>query len=210
MESSQYRNRKNRATGFTIFETMIALMLLVVGVLSVALLISRMQGGTERSRYMNTAATLASEKLEDLSRYPVNDSHVAVLSTNTSEGSLTDTEPSETGFTPTVYYFDDVWISSGSGKVEEVKTSRDSKTGSLCYLQFIHSADGVASEQTCTSTEPTMPSGTLKFHRQWLIESPVVIGSTTVAGTRRITVLVTLANGSEANKVKFQMSMVRP
>jgi hypothetical protein len=47
-----------------------------------------MMAATARSRYMSLAATLASEKLEDLNRWPANDPDVAVTSGSTA-GSLT-------------------------------------------------------------------------------------------------------------------------
>jgi hypothetical protein len=43
------------------------------------------------------------------------------------------------------------------------------------------------------------------FHRRWIIEA-----NQPVAGTRRVTVLVTLMDATVQPPVNFQMSLVRP
>ena len=71
MAQYQYRQpRLNRhsSRGFTLVEVLVASVVLVIGVVSVAGLIGSTLGGTSRSGYMNQAASLATEKLEDLNR----------------------------------------------------------------------------------------------------------------------------------------------
>ncbi len=64
-------------SGFTILEVMVAILVLTIGLVGTAALMSTTVSSTARSHLMSTAALLASEKLEDLSRFDVNDSPVA-------------------------------------------------------------------------------------------------------------------------------------
>ena len=52
--------------GFTLMEVMVALVVLTIGLISIAFLMADVYKGSIRSRYMSLAATFASEKLEDL------------------------------------------------------------------------------------------------------------------------------------------------
>src|SRR5260370_4350993 len=81
------RERQRRQRGFTLIETLAAIIVLSIGLVGMAVLMSNMMTGGARSRYMSEAAMLASEKLEDLERYPAADPNVAVTS-GTSAGSL--------------------------------------------------------------------------------------------------------------------------
>ncbi len=72
----------NRSTsGFTIIEVLVACFVLIVG-LAGRRRSHRQHAGQHhtRSEYMTQAATLATEKLEDLNRYPSTDPNVAVTS----------------------------------------------------------------------------------------------------------------------------------
>ena len=69
--------KARKQTGFTLIETMVAIVVLCIGLLSVAALMSQMVRGSSTSRYMSSAAMLASEKLEDLNRYASTDPTVA-------------------------------------------------------------------------------------------------------------------------------------
>ena len=96
MDRHQYSNGHPR--GFTIMEVLVAAFILVVGLATVAAFIGNAIGSTARSEYMNQAATLASEKLEDLNRSPAKynvntgldsgDPHV-IVTNGVSAGSLT-------------------------------------------------------------------------------------------------------------------------
>src|ERR1700691_2036533 len=106
MAQSLYIKRRH-SRGFTILEVLVATFILIVGVVSVAALLGSTLGGTARSGYMNQAATLATEKLEDLNRYP------AVDPTVSAGGSLT-----SDNVTSNVPYFDEVFFSPSQGAME--------------------------------------------------------------------------------------------
>lgn len=52
---------------------MVAIGVLTVGLMSIAALMANVYKNTVRSRYMSSAARLASEKLEDLTSYGLSD-----------------------------------------------------------------------------------------------------------------------------------------
>ncbi|MGO8791812.1 MAG: prepilin-type N-terminal cleavage/methylation domain-containing protein [Terriglobia bacterium] len=64
--------------GFTLLEVLVSIAVLSIGLLSAALLMSITYKSSVRSRYMAEAAQLASEKLEDLGRYPAQISNAVV------------------------------------------------------------------------------------------------------------------------------------
>ena len=65
-----------------------ASVILLVGLVAAAGVVGATLGNTSRSEYVTQAATLATEKLEDLNRFPASDANVAVTG-GTSAGSLT-------------------------------------------------------------------------------------------------------------------------
>ena len=90
--------------------------------------------------------------LEDLNRWDHNDSHVAAggsLTADTTVGTLN--------------YYDDIDLSNTSGQVSETVAISGG------YSSVIHQATGVVTSNSNTSA-PT-GSGTLTFHRRWLVES---------------------------------------
>ncbi len=187
-------------------ETLMAILVLTVGLVSVAALMSQMLGDTAQSRYMSLAAMLASEKLEDLNRYPDTDPLVYVPSGSTTEGSLTaDTSQSITSgvVTETVDYWDEVKLSTGSGSISETINGKDA-LGNTTYTTITHQPDGTIT-QTTSITAPPAAVGTLAFKRRWVIEKDAP-----VKGVDRITVSVTLEDQSVQPGVTFQTSMVRP
>jgi len=191
--------------GFTLLETLFAVVILSVGVMALAALMSKSSFETERARYMSLATQLASEKMEDLNRYPSSDPVVAVTS-GTTAGSLTsDSGPTlvtSGGISKNVSYFDEVSLSSSNGAITEVIKGVDG-SGSTQYTSNTQRPDGTNVSST-SSTDPTLASS-LKFDRRWIIEA-----DQPVAGARRVTVLVSLLNGPGNTQVTFQMSMVRP
>jgi len=192
MAASQHSKKRSRQRGFTLLETLAAIAILTIGLLAMAALMSRMTTNSASSRYMSGASVLATEKLEELSRYPASDPMVTV--TSGSVGSLT--SDSTNG---NIRYYDDVQLSAMSGAI--TSTSSDSSGN---YNSIVHQADGTITTSSST-TAPAAQSASLLYHRRWTIEA-----NTPIAGTRRVTVFVQLRNPPLPRPVIYQMSMVRP
>jgi len=192
MDMSRFRHKAARARGFTLIEVLIAMVVLTVGVVSLAGVLCQMGVGTDQARYVSTAALLASDKLEDLNRYPSGDAAITVSSGSTA-GSLT---------SDTVGYYDNILLSSDNGSVSEVSGSTSS--GSTVYTTIAQTPTGEPPPYPLpqSSTPPTVSGDSLQFHRRWLIEA-----NTPVNRVNRFTVLVTLQNSNPV--VSFQMTMVR-
>jgi prepilin-type N-terminal cleavage/methylation domain-containing protein len=173
------RNTKER--GFTLIETMVAIVILTIGLISTAALMSTSVSTTAKSHYMSTAAMLATEKLEDLDRFNKADPSVAT------GGSLA---------ADTVGYFDNVQISTNNGVISETTTTNGASTS---YTQT--PAAGIVVTPNAGLPAPTPDA--LIFDRRW-----TVTPDTPIAGVRTVTVLVTLQNS--VTPVTFQMSVVRP
>ena len=218
--------KRSCSKGFTLLEVLIAMVSLVVGISAMAALAATMLARGRQSKYMSLAATLASEKLEDLNHWNAattaagtdnSDPQICVPSPDTSEGSLSsDTTNSITcsGATESINYFDNVNIDVTNGSDCSTgssgcfaETTSTTVSGTTTYYTTYHSPDGTISSPPVSST--TAPSN-MTFHRRWVIEANPVIAGTTATGTRRITVLVTLLDQSIKPSVNFQMSVVRP
>jgi len=204
MEMSLSLRNARRERGFSLIETIVAIGVLSVGLMSMAALMARMMSTTYRSGFMSMAMQLASEKLEDLNRYPTEDPNVAVTS-GTTAGSLTSDVVSTVtsgGETASVNYHDEVQLSATGGAVSEMETAVDGTTGDTVYTTISHSPDGTVASSVST----TAPSGVgmVRFKRRWVIEE-----DQPTTGVRRVTVLVTLENPVNT-PVNAQMSMVRP
>src|SRR5215468_4020223 len=115
MEASRFNKRAQR--GFTLLETLASIAILSIGLLALAGLMSQTTSNSSRSRYMSAASILATQKLEDLNRYPKSDPMVAIA--GASAGSIT-TDSSTGG----INYYDDVQISAVGGTITE--TTSDS------------------------------------------------------------------------------------
>ena len=202
METSRpLSSRHKSARGFSLTEVLIAISILVVGVVSLAGLFSRMDSTSGQSRYIGTAAILASEKLEDLVRAPMSDPQIAVPGGG-SAGSLTDDVCCKTVNGSNVDYFDEVLLSAASGSVAETYNSSSST-----FQTTTQSPDGKTVQES-TSTPP-VSGDTLTFKRRWLIEQDPVINGITITNAKRITVLVTIPSLVGKQAVNYQMSMVR-
>lgn len=207
------RKTKNSA-GFSLLEITIALVILTVGILALAGLISKTSSSTDRSRYMSMAGLLTSEKLEELSRLPLSDPSISIP-TGHSAGSLP-TVPPATPVPPSppvlvgaasVVYYDEVYLSSGAGNVTETITKVDAG-GNITYLTQPQTPDaGTQTGIPATSTPPAIASDGLNFERRWIIEDSTLSGLP--VGVRRITVQVTLKNSPVQPPVTFQMSTAR-
>ncbi|HEV3219204.1 MAG TPA: prepilin-type N-terminal cleavage/methylation domain-containing protein [Candidatus Acidoferrales bacterium] len=209
-------SRKN-IRGFTLTEVMVALFVLAVGLASVAALLGQTISGTSGTEYMTQAATLTSEKLEDLNRYPSDgagggDPNICVPS-GTTAGSLTaNTSASVACNNPTavnVDYYDDVYFSPTAGSISETIYTGLNGSGNPQYTTTTQQPNGTVTV-TQSTTSPGLQSGTIGFERRWIIELNPTINGTQINGVRRITVYVYLMNKSVAPNVSFQMSMVRP
>ena len=188
----RHASGQNSSQGFSVVEILIATTILTIGLSAMAALVAQSLSGTERARYMAVATTLASEKLEDLNRWPAAASQVSTFG-NTSVGSLS-TDSASNGN----HYYDDVDMSNANGEVSETVAT------SSGYSSVQHYATGVV----IPNANVAAPSGagTMGFHRRWLIEANPVVGGVTLTGSRRITVFVTMAS----QKINFQLSVVRP
>jgi prepilin-type N-terminal cleavage/methylation domain-containing protein len=208
---------RKRERGFTLMEVMVAIVVLSVALMAAGLLATNMTAGTNQSKYMSVAATLASEKLEDLDRWDANNPQVCVPTGFSTEGSLTadivQTTVCSAGASASVNYYDDVSISLSNNAADGIsncpggtagcfaETVSSQSAGSTVYTTTYHSPNG----QIVTTAPNATAPGNTTFHRRWLIEA-----NQPVTGVRRLTVLVTLMDSSVQPTVTFQMSMVRP
>jgi prepilin-type N-terminal cleavage/methylation domain-containing protein len=192
----------NKGNGFTLIEVMVAVGVLVVGMMAAALLMTIVYKQTVRSRYMSMAATLASEKLEDLNRFPTSDPHICAAA-GTPAGSLTgDSGPVSVtcnSVTTPVNYYDTVTTNTNNGAMNETYETLSGSTTQYKTQSF--SPNGIFQSPTTSTTAPT---GTT-FKRRWIIER-----DTPTVGVRLVTVQVTLMDNTIQPPVTFQMSMVRP
>ena len=207
--------------GFSLLETLVALFVLAVGILATALLAARTMSTGRQSKYMSLATTLASEKLEDLSRWDATNPNVCVQSADTLEGSITSDAAAHTitcpsGASATVAYYDWIFMNTtGSTDCPNttygcfMETVYNSTNGN--YSTVYHAPDGTVTLSSST-TAPT--SSGITFKRRWVIEAnPVVTttsGTVTLTGSRRVTVLVLLMDATVQPPVSFQMSTIRP
>jgi prepilin-type N-terminal cleavage/methylation domain-containing protein len=195
----------NVEDGFTLMEVMVALVILTVGLMSGALLMANVYKNTVRSRYMSTAATLASEKLENLSRFANSDPRGSLAG-----GSLTsDVGPVSATWNSTtvsVDYYDSVTLDNTNGAMNQTYEILNGTTVKYVTQQF--TADGLLHWNTAnglpSAPSTTAPSG-ITFKRRWVIEQ-----NTPVTGVQLVTVSVTLMDSTVQPPVTFQMSMVRP
>jgi prepilin-type N-terminal cleavage/methylation domain-containing protein len=204
MDGSMSYPNPRRESGFTLLETIIAMVILTVGLLGLASLFAKTTLSSNMSRYMSTQSLLASEKLDDLNRLSSTDPGVAVPGGGTA-GSLTaDTTAVVTsgGVTQSVDYFDTIQTSAGNSGVSETFTGVNGG-GATTYTTVTHSPNGVVTTFPATTVAPVPAPDAITFKRRWVIEQDVP-----VVGVRRITVLVTVTDVPKA--VPFQMSMVRP
>jgi prepilin-type N-terminal cleavage/methylation domain-containing protein len=197
--------------GFTLLEVIFAIAIFAVGILGLALLMTVATKGTTHSRYMNMAAAMANEKLEDLNRVSLSDPAVTLPTGSTSVGDLTkDVTATPVSGDGQIYYFDNVQSSAANGSVTEIRNGVD-QNGADCLEIFQYTpTNSTPVSDSCTSTTAPSASGdTIVFHRRWMIESPVSINGVSVTGARRITVQVTLSTETAGPAVTFQMSTIR-
>jgi len=211
------RPRRVRDRGFTLIEVVVSIFVMTVGLMAAAVLAGSTMGITHVSKFMSTAGILASEKLEDLNRWDVNDPQICIPTANTSMGSLSqDVQATVTcpaGSSGTVNYYDNVFMGETgvtSAAACPIATSCFTETVSgtspsgVVYTTTYHAPSGIISSQN-SATAPTSAT----FHRRWVIESQPALNGMTVSGVRRITVQVTGLDPT-VQSGNFQMTMVRP
>ncbi|MFZ0820333.1 MAG: prepilin-type N-terminal cleavage/methylation domain-containing protein [Candidatus Acidiferrales bacterium] len=202
--------------GFTLTEVAVALFVLAIGLSSVAALLASTTKSTSATEYMTQAATLASEKLEDLNRFQADgggggDPNICVPS-GTTAGSITaDTSASVTCNSTTavnIDYFDEIFMSPTAGSLSETVSGLDG-SGNVQYTTTAQQPNGTV-VMSQSSSRTALTAGAIYFKRRWVIELNPTINGVTMNGVRRITVYVFLENLSVAPDVSFQMSLVRP
>lgn len=211
--TSFIKTSKTKTTsGFSLIEVIVSLGILAVGLLGVAALISSLISTGSSARYMSIANVLASEKLDDLNKWPCNDGvgNVITCDDNVNPGG------SLTG--PTVCaandpYCDQVTVSEAGGADYETQTQYDA-SGNLQTATIVHTSAGCVDTPANCGVAAPPTNGSTYTRRWWITSDPQITAadgtSATVTGARRITVVVTM-NGRPANSpVSFQMSMVRP
>ncbi len=191
METSQLPRKRvkgSRQQGFTLIETMVSILILTIGLVGTAALMSNSVNMGAHARYVSTAALLASEKMEDLDRFPDNDPNLAA------GGSLA---ADVTG------YSDSVQISTANGNINEVTTANGVTT---LYTQKPDGTVVVTSGAALPAATPDM----LTYDRRWLIVANPTVGANVITGAVQITVLVTLTNQALKPTVTYQSSLVHP
>ena len=191
METSQSLRKplkRSRQQGFTLIETMVSILIITVGLVGTAALMSNSVNMGAHARYVSTAALLASEKMEDLDRFPDNDPNLAA------GGSLT---ADITG------YSDSVQISTANGNINEVTTANGVTT---LYTQKPDGTVVVTSGAGLPAVTPDM----LTYDRRWKIVASPTVGPNVITGAVQITVLVPLTNQALKPVVTYQTSLVHP
>jgi prepilin-type N-terminal cleavage/methylation domain-containing protein len=206
METYLLGRKLRRERGFTLAETLVALVVLTVGLVGMATLMSQTMSTSSQSDYMSRAAVLASEKLEDLNRYPDSDPAVTVPAGNGTAGDLNNdvSQPvTVNGNTETVDYYDSVQLSSTNGSMLE-NVVGGAGAGNASNNSTTYRPDGTV-VVAVGPAPPVMGTTMVSFKRRWIIEQDQPL-----AGVKRVTVRVILQTSSDKRVLPFQMSLVRP
>jgi prepilin-type N-terminal cleavage/methylation domain-containing protein len=189
-----------RQRGFSLVEALVATIILSVGLLAAASLMTRTFTTSMESKDTSIATMLCSEKLEDLARYPSADAHVNAGGGVVGNLNNDVVQNVTVGLvTSTINYYDDVFINTGTGTLSETRTGLDPVTGSPNFTQTDVAADGTVTTTVTAGNPPGQPT----FKRRWMIEDNQPIN-----GLKRITVRVVAMTGTRPTT--FQMTMVRP
>lgn len=206
--SLQLSSTNRRTRGFTLIEVLISMAVLTVGLIGMAAMVCSTLVFGANAKYINMANVLASEKLDNLNKWPSTDLNVAP------GGSLTGPSSCAAGDT----YCDQVTVSetSGADYITQTQIVFDpvTNTSNPVTTTIVHTSAGcVDTPANCGVPNPN--GGGSTFTRRWQITANPVItdaagNPATVTGARRITVVVSLVNNVSKQPVSFQISMVRP
>ncbi len=183
-------------------ETLIATVILSVGLLSLAGLMSKMDLTSHNSRYVNVAAVLCSEKLEELTGGMVAQDVNIQIPSGTSVGSLTSDQKLDIGGI-TVAYFDEVTMGAASGSISETQLDADGD-----YYNIKQTPKGGTPETQKDKNPPdqaVLGKDAVTFKRRWIIEKDIPGLPSQV---RRITVRVEYPSAA-SKPGQYQMSAVR-
>src|SRR5579864_4840064 len=149
-----YRSQRlevDSSRGFTMIEVLVAIFVLTVGLVALSSLATATLSGTESARFAGLAANLASEKLEDLNRWPYWDPNVYVASGKTAGSLASDIQSSVTSnsITETVNYYDNITIANANGSITETVLSLVG--GTETYTTLTHNADGTLTQSQSTT-----------------------------------------------------------
>jgi len=185
-------------------EVAVSTAILAIGLLGIAVLITNLLTMGSTSRYMAMANVLASEKLDNLNKWPSNSLNVQP------GGALTGPSTCAAGD----IYCDQVTVSETSGADYETQTQYNDD-GTVTSTTLVHTSAGcVNTPAVCGVAQPA--AGASTFTRRWLITTnPVVTpvgggAGQTITGARRVSVVVFMTTQMQRNPVSFQLSMVRP
>lgn len=188
-------------------EVLVSIVILSIGLLGVALLISTTAASGTRARYMSMANVLASEKLDNLNKWPT--SETSCDQNVCPGGSLTGPAICAAGDT----YCDQITVNEATGIDYETQTQMVGSPAVPVTTTIVHTSAGCV-DTPANCGVPAPPAGGSTFTRRWLITADPTVtssaGTATITGARRITVVVTLNNQAANQGVSFQMSMVRP
>ncbi|HET8825168.1 MAG TPA: prepilin-type N-terminal cleavage/methylation domain-containing protein [Terriglobales bacterium] len=206
--SQQLSSANRRSAGFTLIEVLISMAVLTVGLIGMAAMVCSTMVFGANAKYMNMANVLASEKLDNLNKWPSTDPNVAA------GGALAGPSTCAAGDT----YCDQVTVSetSGADYITQTQIVFDpvTNTSNPVTTTIVHTSAGcVDTPANCGVPNPNGAGST--FIRRWQVTTNPVItdaagNPATVTGARRITVVVSLVNNVSKQPVSFQISMVRP
>jgi prepilin-type N-terminal cleavage/methylation domain-containing protein len=174
------RHKRTSNSGFSLIEVMVALVVLTIGLVGTAALMSTTLSSTVKSHTMSTAALLASEKLEDLGRFDKSDAPVQP------GGSLT---ANTAGF---------------YGQINETTTTSGTSTS---YVQTPTS--GMVVTPNATLPAATSDTQTYTRRWLITPNTPTAGVRTVTVLVTAASPLVAAPTGTSP-QVTFQMSMVRP
>ena len=207
---SRQKSFTNNTAGFSLVEVLVSIAILSVGLIGMAAVVCSSMITGASAKYMNMAGMLASEKLDDLNKWPSTDPNV------TPGGSLAGPILCAAGDT----YCDQVTLSETSGAdfITQTQVVFDpvTNTSKTVTTTIVHTSAGcVDTPANCGVANPGAAGGST-FTRRWLITANPTVTSaagvaTTVSGAREVTAVVSLVNNVKTSRpVTFQMSMVRP